>query len=272
MKHGVAIFATDEGIAPAELAREAEALGFESLFFPDHTHVPASRTSAAPRGGELPREYSRLLDPFVALTAAAAATTTLRVGTGLCLVVERDPIVTAKAVATLDLLSGGRFLFGVGAGWNLEEMQNHGTDPSRRFALMRERVEAMKVIWTNDEASYSGQFVHFEGIWSWPKPMQKPHPPVMIGGNGPRVIERVLAYGDEWLPEPEEGLPERMHELRRRSQVADRVVPITVYGARVGDVEMFEATGAHRCVYWLPPRDPERTTSRLRELAVELGL
>ena len=272
MKHGVAIFGTDEGISPAELAREAEELGFESLFFPDHTHIPAARVSASPRGGELPREYSHLLDPFVALTAAAATTTTLRLGTGLCLVVERDPIVTAKVVATLDLVSGGRVLFGVGAGWNLEEMQNHGTDPSRRFALMRERVEAMKAIWTTEEASFEGEFVRFERIWSWPKPEQKPHPPVMIGGNGQRVVERVLAYGDEWLPEPEEGLVDRMRELARRSAEAGRSVPVTVYGVRVDDVEMYEAAGAHRCVHWLPPRDAERTRSRLRELAGELPL
>ena len=273
MKHGLAIFATDEGMPPAELARLAEAKGFESLFVPDHTHIPASRSSSAPRGGELPREYSHLLDPFIALTAAAAATTKLRVGTGLCLVVERDPIVTAKAVATLDFLSGGRFLFGVGAGWNLEEMQNHGTDPLHRFALMRERVEAMKTIWTHDEASYVGEFVRFEQIWSWPKPAQKPHPPVMIGGNGPRAIERVLAFGDEWLPEPEEGLIGRLSELAEAAEAAGQgPVPVTVYGAAVEDVEMYAEAGVHRCVYWLPPRDLDHTVRRVEELAEGLGL
>jgi probable F420-dependent oxidoreductase len=273
MKHGLAIFATDEGIPPAELARLAESLGFESLFVPEHTHIPASRSSPSPRGGDLPREYSHTLDPFVALTAAAAATTTLRVGTGICLVVERDPITTAKAVATLDHLSGGRFLFGVGAGWNLEEMRNHGTDPSRRFALMRERVEAMKAIWTSDEASYSGEFVEFDSIWAWPKPAQKPHPPVLIAGNGSRAADRVLAYGDEWLPEPEDGLPERMHELREAAlQDGRKPMPITVYGARPEDVDAYAAAGAHRCVYWLPPRDPERTELRVRQLAGQIGL
>lgn len=272
MKHGLAIFVTDEGISPTELARLAEARGFESLFFPDHTHIPASRSSAAPPGGELPREYSRILDPFVSLMAAAAATSELRVGTGLCLIVERDPIATAKAVATLDLLSGGRFLFGVGAGWNLEEMQNHGTDPSRRFALMRERVEAMKAIWTSDEASYSGEFVSFDRIWAWPKPVQKPHPPVMIGGNGPRATQRVLAYGDEWLPEPEDGLVSRMRELQEAARALGRdPVPITVYGAKPEDVDMYAEAGAHRCVYWLPPRDAERTVSRVEELAELIG-
>ena len=138
--------------------------------------------------------------------------------------------------------------------------------------MLRERVEAMKAIWTNDEASYQGEFVRFERIWSWPKPEQKPHPPVMIGGNGPRVVERVLAYGDEWIPEPEEGLAERMRELSRRSEEVGRDVPITVYGVRVEDVEGYEAAGAHRCVHWLPPGDVDRTRSRLRELAEELRL
>jgi probable F420-dependent oxidoreductase len=273
VKHGLAIFATDEGISPAKLARLAEDKGFESLFVPDHTHIPVVRASTAPRGGELPREYSRMLDPFVALTAAAAATSELRIGTGLCLVVERDPIATAKAVATLDLLSQGCFLFGVGAGWNFEEMRNHGTDPSRRFAIMRERVEAMKAIWTHEEASYTGEFVRFEPIWSWPKPVQKPHPPVLIGGNGPRVIQRVLAYGDEWLPEPEKGLATRMLELRAAAQAAGRGrVPITVYGARVEEVGMYEEAGAHRCVHWLPARDPEDTVRRVHEIAEQLRL
>ena len=179
---------------------------------------------------------------------------------------------TAKAVATLDHLSGGRFLFGVGAGWNLEEMRNHGTDPSRRFALMRERVEAMKTIWTNDEASYHGRVRRFDRIWAWPKPAQKPHPPVLIAGNGPRATERVLAYGDEWLPEPEDGLVDRMLELHAERLTAGRAVPITVYGASTANVDTYEEAGAHRCVYWLPPRDPDDTVRRVRELAEELGL
>src|ERR671936_1276605 len=184
MRFGVAMFPTDYSMEPAELARMAEERGFESLFFPEHTHIPASRRTPYPPGGELPDEYSHTLDPFVALTAAAAATERLRIGTGICLVVERDPIVTAKEVASLDRLSGGRFLFGVGAGWNREEMANHGTDPRRRHELMRERVEAMKAIWTEDEASYHGRYVDFDRIWAWPKPLQRPHPPVIVGGNG----------------------------------------------------------------------------------------
>ena len=156
MKFAVGYFPTDEGIDPATLARMVEERPFESLFFTDHTHIPASRETPYPAGTELPREYARIHDPFVALMAAGAVTERIKLGTGVCLVVERDPIVTAKEVASLDLLSGGRFLFGVGAGWNREEMRNHGTDPSRRFKLMRERVEAMKEIWTKDEAEYHG--------------------------------------------------------------------------------------------------------------------
>ena len=185
MKFGVAIFPTEDSQPPDELARMAEERGFESLLFPEHTHIPASRETPYPAGGELPPEYSRTYDPFVALTAAAAATERLKIGTGICLVIERDPIITAKEVASLDRLSDGRFLFGVGAGWNVEEMRNHGTDAGKRFGLMRERIEAMKAIWTQEEASYSGRYVNFERIWSWPKPVQEPHPPILVGGNGP---------------------------------------------------------------------------------------
>jgi probable F420-dependent oxidoreductase len=272
VKHGLAIFATDEGIRPAELARLAEERGFESLFFPEHTHIPAVRTSAAPRGGELPREYSHTLDPFVALMSAAEATRELRLGTGICLLVERDPITTAKTAATLDYLSDGRLLLGVGAGWNLEEMENHGTDPGRRFALLKERVEAMKAIWTEDEATYRGRYVEFERIWAWPKPVQRPHPPVLVAGNGPRVIERVVAYGDEWLPEPEDGLSERMPELQVRARAAGRdPIPITIYGADPQDVESYAESGAHRCVYWLPARDREETVRRVEEISASIN-
>jgi probable F420-dependent oxidoreductase len=271
VKHGLAIFVTDEGIRPAELARLAEERGFESLFFPEHTHIPAARTSASPRGGELPREYSHTLDPFVALMSAAAATRDLRLGTGICLMVERDPITTAKTAATLDYLSDGRLLLGVGGGWNLEEMENHGTDPRRRFAVLKERVDAMKTIWTHDEATYRGRYIHFERIWAWPKPVQRPHPPVLVGGNGPLVLERVLAYGDEWLPEPEDGLVDRIAELQDRARSAGRdPIPITVYGADPNDVESYTAAGAHRCVYWLPARGPDDTARRVAELSAAI--
>src|SRR5437588_3687902 len=222
MEFGVGIFPTVDVPPPGELARMAEERGFEWLFFPEHTHIPASRETPYPPGGELPRQYSRTYDPFVALTAAAAATERILLATGICLVIERDPITTAKEVASLDRLSEGRFLFGVGAGWNLEEMENHGTDPRRRFSLMRERIEAMKAIWTEDEASYHGELVDFDPIWSWPKPVQKPHPPVLVGGNGERVLERVVAFGDEWMPNRVAGLRERIQELTRMAAEAGR--------------------------------------------------
>ena len=200
MRFGIAVFPAEYAADPATIGRLVEERRFESLFFPEHTHIPVSRRTPYPPGGELPREYSRTYDPFVALAAAAASTRELLLATGICLVIERDPIITAKEVASLDRLSGGRFLFGVGAGWNIEEMENHGTDPRRRFSLMRERIEAMKAIWTQDEASYHGEQVDFDPIWCWPKPIQEPHPPVLVGGNGERVLDRVVAFGDEWMP------------------------------------------------------------------------
>jgi probable F420-dependent oxidoreductase len=259
MKFGVAMFPTDYAVDPASLARAVEERGFESLFVPEHTHIPASRITPYPAGGELPQEYSHTLDPFVALTAAATATERLNVGTGICLVIERDPIVTAKEVASLDHVSGGRFLFGVGAGWNVEEMANHGTDSRRRFAIMRERVEAMKAIWTEDEAAYHGRHVDFDPIWSWPKPVQKPHPPVMVGGNGPKVLERVVAFGDEWLPNrfgDEQKFVARVRELQELAREAGREpIPVTLLGPPRDPeiVERLAAEGVHRIVWWMPP-------------------
>jgi probable F420-dependent oxidoreductase len=192
-------------------------------------------------------------DLFVALTAAVQATSSLRIGSGICLVVERDPIVTAKEVASIDHLSGGRFEFGVGAGWNREEMRNHGTDPRTRMRLMAERVEAMKAIWTQDEASYHGEFVDFERIWSWPKPAQRPHPPVLVGGNGPTVLDRVLAYGDAWFPNYARSgdIIERVGELRDR---ADRPIEVIVIGvpADAAVLERLHEGGCRRAVHWLP--------------------
>src|SRR3954471_13443147 len=180
---------------PVDLGRAAEERGFESVFFPEHSHIPVSRDTPWPTGGDLPLEYSHALDPFVAMTAVAATTANLRIGTAICLVAQRDPIILAKQIASLDHLSGGRFLFGVGAGWNVEEMRNHGTDPATRWKLVRERVEAMTAIWTRDQASYHGDLVDFDPIWSWPKPAQRPRPPVLVGGGGPTVLKRVLSYG-----------------------------------------------------------------------------
>jgi probable F420-dependent oxidoreductase len=259
MKFGIAVFPTGDAADPATIARLVEERGFESLFFPEHTHIPVSRRTPYPGGGELPPEYSRTLDPFVALTAAATATERLLVATGICLVVERDPIITAKEVASLDHVSGGRFLFGVGAGWNEEEMENHGTDPRRRFGLMRERIEAMKAIWTEDEAEYHGRHVDFDPIWSWPKPVQKPHPPILVGGNGPKVLDRVLAYGDEWMPNrisDEEHFFERVAQLQERARAAGREpIPVTFSSppAKPDLIERLESAGIHRCVFYVRP-------------------
>jgi probable F420-dependent oxidoreductase len=273
MELGLAHFATDYGMQPAELARRAEELGFESLFFPEHTHIPADRDTPYPGGGELPLEYSHIIDPFVGLTAAAVATERLKVGTGVCLIIERDPIVTAKEVATLDHISGGRFLFGVGAGWNIEEMKNHGTDPRTRFRRMRESVEAMKAIWTEDAPEYHGRIVDFGPIWSWPKPVQKPHPPILVGGRGEKVLDRVVAYGDEWIPNrvrsPEE-LGERIAELQRRAEAASREpIPVTVFGARaeLRLMERLKAAGVTRSLFYVRAGSPNEMRAHLAELA-----
>jgi probable F420-dependent oxidoreductase len=272
MDFGVMMFPTDYAVRPDELARMAEERGFESLFFPEHTHIPASRRTRYPGGGELPAEYSRTHDPFVALTAAAGATERLLVGTGICLVIERDPITTAKEVASLDHLSGGRFLFGVGAGWNAEEMENHGTDPGARFGVMRERVEAMKAIWTADEASYHGRHVDFDRIWSWPKPLQRPNPPIVVGGNGERVLDRVIAYGDEWMPNrigsPDE-LSGRVERLRHMAADAGRPAPkVSLYAgpARPAEIGRYEGVGVGRYVLYVPPVARPEAEERLDHL------
>ena len=199
MNIGIFIFATDYAMRIDDLAKEAEARGFESLFVPEHTHIPTSRRSAWPGGAELPKEYWHTLDPFVALTAAAAATTKLRVGTGICLLTERDPLVTAKAVASLDRLSRGRVELGIGAGWNAEEMENHGTAFAARFRVMGERAKAIKTLWREEEPTFFGDFVHFDAVWSYPKPVQQPNPPILIGGESVHTLRRVVEYGDGWF-------------------------------------------------------------------------
>lgn len=251
MEIGVATFPTHDSIGPPQVALLAEEHGYESVFFTDHSHIPASRTTPYAGGVPLPRKYVHTYDMFVAVTAAAVVTTKIRIGSGVCLVIERDPIQTAKEVASVDHLSGGRFEFGVGAGWNREEMANHGTDPRRRMSVLRERVEAMKQIWTQDEASYSGEFVNFERIWSWPKPLQRPHPPVLVGGGGPTVFDRVLDYGDAWFPNYSPDIIDRAADLRRR---ADRPIDLMVMGvpADPAIIEQFDIAGFRRIVHWLP--------------------
>jgi probable F420-dependent oxidoreductase len=261
-------------MGPAEVAAVAEERGFESLLFCEHTHIPTSRLSPYPLGGDLPKMYLHTYDPFVACTAAAAATRRLRIGTGVCLVVQRDPITTAKEVASVDRFSGGRFLFGVGAGWNREEMVNHGTDPRSRMALLSERIEAMRRIWTTDEAEYHGKFVDFDPIWSYPKPVQSPLP-VLIGGMGPTVEERILSIGDGWLAEsvPLQDLDEfaaRVAKLRKRAADAGRGrIPVTIFDAssEAGMAERYEAAGIDRLLYQLPDGDTSEVTGELERLA-----
>lgn len=278
MKFGLCYFPTDYGMGPAEVAEAAEERGFESLFFCEHTHIPASRQTPYPLGGELPNEYLHTYDPFVACTAAAAATSRLKVGTGICLVVQRDPITTAKEVASVDRLSGGRFLFGVGAGWNREEMANHGTDPRTRMALMTERLAAMRQIWTTEEAEYHGKFVDFDPIWAYPKPLQSPLP-VLVGGMGPTVEDRILSVGDGWLAEsvPLDELDEfadRVARLQQRAAEAGRGrIPVTMFDApsEAGLEERYEAAGVERFLFQLPngdtsdvARDLDRLADRIR--------
>jgi probable F420-dependent oxidoreductase len=198
---GLAFFPTDESVGPAEVARAAEDRGFESIWIPEHSHIPISRKTPYPSGTPLPEKYRRMLDPFVALSAAAAVTERIRIATGICLVAQRDAIMLAKEVASLDRVSGGRFIFGIGLGWNEEEMIDHGVVPERRREIVRDKVQAMKALWTEEVAAYDGKFVQFEPCWMWPKPVQKPHPPIVIaGGGGPRGFRDLADYGNGWMP------------------------------------------------------------------------
>ncbi len=252
MEFGVGYFPTHDGMRPGEIARRVEERGHSALFFAEHTHIPASRETPWPGGAQLPQKYWHTYDLFVALTAAAEATSRLRIGSGVCLVTERDPIVTAKEVASVDHLSGGRFEFGVGLGWNREEMRNHGTDPRVRVPIMVERIKAMRAIWTNDEASFHGKYVDFDRIWSWPKPAQRPHPPVLIGGGGPTVLDRVLDHGDGWFPQwRDEKVFERVAELRAR---ADRYLNVQMLSVPPDPeaLETCEKAGIERVSVWLP--------------------
>lgn len=261
MKFGIVSYNTEYGIRPDDAAREAEARGFESLWLPEHTHIPVSRETPFPLGGELPEQYKHFMDPFVSLTAAAAVTQTLKLATGICLLMEHDPIVVAKAVATLDYLSGGRVLFGVGGGWNREEMANHGTRFEDRWNVLRERVAAVKAIWTEDEASYHGEFVDFDPIWCYPKPVQKPHPPVYLGAVSKAGLARVVGWCDGWiLVDPQDDTLERasreLGELCAQAGRDPREVSMTAFATQVVDaglVERYAAAGVERTVVWLPP-------------------
>jgi probable F420-dependent oxidoreductase len=261
MDFGAAMFFTDYSMRPGELGWALERRGFESLWAPEHSHIPSSRATPFPQGGELPQKYYDAMDPFITLTAAAMATTRLKIGTGVCLVAQRDPIQTAKLVASLDQVSGGRFLFGVGGGWNAEEMADHGTRFKTRFKLMRERIAAMKAIWTEDEAEYHGDLVDFPKIKAWPKPLQKPHPPVIVGGAFPHAARRSLAYGDGWIPHA--GRPQYsdvtdfLPQFQQMAAEAGRNredVPVTVFGAPedLDRLQRYRDRGVARVVVSLP--------------------
>ena len=200
MHFGGAMFFTDYSMTAVALARALEERGFESVWAPEHSHIPATRKTPYPGGGDLPKEYYDAMDPFVTLAAAGAVTTKIKLGTGVLLVQQRDTIQTAKLVASIDQVSGGRFLFGVGGGWNQDEMENHGTVYASRFKRMRESIEAMKEIWTKTKAEYHGEFVNFDPMMAWPKPVQKPHPPIIVGGALPHGARRAIRYGDGWIP------------------------------------------------------------------------
>ena len=267
MDFGAMMFSTDYSIRPDDLAKLLEDRGFESMWVPEHSHIPANRKSPWPGGGELPQEYWHTYDPFVALTAAAVATTTLKVGTGICLVIERDPIMMAKEVASVDSLSNGRFIFGIGGGWNREEMANHGTQSRSRWRLLRERILAMKEIWTQEEAEFHGEFVNFDKMWAYPKPVQRPHPPILMGGDGPTTFDRVVEFCDGWMPisgRPIAGGPslqEKIAMLRRQAEEAGRdpaSINITTFRGPAGSqpdpdaIQRLEEAGVDRVIFGLP--------------------
>ena len=252
-------FATDYGIDVAELARALEARGFESLFLPEHTHIPVSRRTPFPSGGELPKRYSHTHDPFVALSFAAAATTRLKLGTGVVLLPQHDPIITAKSAASLDLLSGGRFIFAIGGGWNVEEMENHGARYDTRFKVMRERMLAIKAIWTQEQAEFHGEFVDFDPIWLYPKPKQRPHPPILLGGETDHTLKRVVEFCDGWFPRPRGGWEPKSAVARLHKAAADAgrdpaTLSITVFNAPADPAALaaYREAGIDRALLEIP--------------------
>ncbi|MCL7377778.1 LLM class F420-dependent oxidoreductase [Streptomyces sp. 35G-GA-8] len=267
MKFGVSTFITDQGIAPAPLGRAIEERGLDSLLIAEHTHIPVERRSPYPGGGELPEIYYRTLDPFVALSAVAAVTERILLGTGIALVVQRDPIITAKEVASLDLVSGGRFIFGVGIGWNEEEMENHGANPRTRGRLVDERLRAMRELWTKEKAEFHGEFVDFDPVYSWPKPVQRPHPPIYVGG-GEGAFKRVASFGDAWLANSR-GAEELAPKIERLRGVAGRDVPVTVYAVEKKPeiVEQYTQLDVERLLFSLPTMPEAETLAYLDELA-----
>ncbi|GAC1397425.1 MAG: LLM class F420-dependent oxidoreductase [Mycobacterium sp.] len=272
MKFGISTFVTDNGIDTVTLARALEERGFESLAIAEHTHIPASRQSPYPLGGELPEQYYRTLDPFVTLAAAAAVTSKITLMTGIALLIQRDPIITAKEAASIDLISGGRFVFGVGAGWNLEEMRDHGTDPKTRGALLDESIEAITALWTNEPAEYHGKYVDFDPAYSKPKPVQSPHPPIFIGGDSDATVKRVIRHNAGWIsnPTPVEALKKRIEQMR---EGAGHDVPLATFGTppKPGYWQALEDLGYDDVALLLPTRPTDESLGILDDYAKLVG-
>lgn len=274
MHFGASMFCTDYSMTPAELAPALEDRGFESFWAPEHSHIPTSRISPWGGGPELPKRYYDVIDPFVGLATAAAVTKKLKLATGVCLIIQRDPIQLAKEVATLDLLSGGRFLFGIGAGWNREEMADHGTDPKTRIKLMAERVAMLKTIWTETKPEFKGAFQSFEPMMTWPKPVQKPHPPILVGGAMPHAARRAISYGDGWIPLGGRGADvlEQLPRFRQMAAEAGRdadSLPVSIFGAEIdeGMLKRYRDAGVERVVFSLESAKADQVLPMLDEIA-----
>ncbi|HEX3536456.1 MAG TPA: LLM class F420-dependent oxidoreductase [Stellaceae bacterium] len=283
MQIGAAMFFTDYSMSSAALAQALEDRGFESIWAPEHSHIPLTRKTPFAGGGELPKQYYDVMDPFVTLAAAAAATKTIKLGTGVCLVIQRDTIQTAKLVASLDQVSGGRFLFGIGGGWNQDEMEDHGTVYATRFKKMREQIEAMKTIWTEDKPEYHGEIVDFPPMMTWPKPVQKPHPPIIVGGMFPHAARRALRYANGWIPHSRrphyEDVTDFLPQFRQMAAEAGRKledVPVTVWGVQPDHdrLRRYEEQGVSRGVVQLAPEPADKTLpllDRWAEMIRRLG-
>jgi probable F420-dependent oxidoreductase len=275
MEFGASIFFTDYSISPAELAMALEERGFESLWVAEHSHIPVPRRTPAPGGGELAKRYYDVMDPFVTLSVAAAVTKRLKLGTGVCLVIQRDTIQTAKLVASIDQVSNGRFLFGIGGGWNAEEIENHGTVFATRFKKMREQVEAMKEIWIKSTAEYHGDIVDFSPMMTWPKPVQKPHPPVIVGGAFPWAARRAIRYGAGWIPIVGSGRADPLDYLPRFRQMAEEAgrdpnsLQITLGGAPEDPdlLKRYRDLGVTRMNFPVPPAKADEVLPILDRLA-----
>ena len=276
MDLGAYFFSTAYSIDIVELATELEQRGFESLLVPEHTHIPASRKTEWPGGGDLPKEYYHTYDPFVALSFAAGATTTLKIGTGICLIPQRDAIITAKCVASLDHLSNGRFIFGIGGGWNVDEMENHGAEYSSRFQLLKENILAMKQFWTKEKGEFHGNFVDFDPAFSWPKPTQRPHPPIILGGETDYTLKRVVDFCDGWLPRPRANIAEGMTRLRRVAEAGERdlsSISVTVFGAPPDKetLRSYAELGINRALLRVPTEDRDTCLKLLDSYMPLLG-